>query len=417
MVSEEVIKLSITWHEAWHEGLEEASRMFFGEKDVESMLVVLTKLHLDLDAATKDSKMKYGFSCVRNTAFLHSYGKDLEEANEWLMSYKKTKKTAEIHQAWELYYQVFRRITKQLNNLDKIELQHVSPKLLNVKVKGLKLAVPGTYRAHAPIVRIEAFSNSMDVIVSKQRPRKMSIQGSDGVAYPFLLKGHEDLRQDERVMQLFGLINALLSQDRTAAKSRTPMNIRTYSVMPLNDNSGVIGWVPECDTLHSLVKQYRDARQIRLNIEHKLMQQHSNGFYDKLPLIGKMEVFERTRAQTKGEELAKMLFLRSSSSEVWLSKRTNFTKSAAVTSIAGYILGLGDRHPNNLMIDKQSGKIVHIDFGDCWEVCQTRSKFPENVPFRMTRMILGSSRLARRIHDPHHTHHGRTLVTLRATEA
>ena len=29
----------------------------------------------------------------------------------------------------------------------------------------------------------------------------------------FLLKGHEDLRQDERVMQLFGLVNTLLSND------------------------------------------------------------------------------------------------------------------------------------------------------------------------------------------------------------
>lgn len=195
-----------------------------------------------------------------------------------------------------------RRITKQLNQLEKIELQHVSPLLLNAK--GLKLAVPGTYRAHAPIVQIEAFSNSMDVIVSKQRPRKMTIQGSDGVDYPFLLKGHEDLRQDERVMQLFGLINALLAQDRTASKSKTPMSIRTYSVMPLSNNSGVIGWVPECDTLHSLVKQYREARQIRLNIEHKLMAQFSNGCYDKLPVMGKMEVFERTRMQTKGEEVS-----------------------------------------------------------------------------------------------------------------
>ena len=29
----------------------------------------------------------------------------------------------------------------------------------------------------------------------------------------FLLKGHEDLRQDERVMQLFGLVNTLLDND------------------------------------------------------------------------------------------------------------------------------------------------------------------------------------------------------------
>ena len=31
--------------------------------------------------------------------------------------------------------------------------------------------------------------------------------------FMFLLKGHEDLRQDERVMQLFGLVNTLLTND------------------------------------------------------------------------------------------------------------------------------------------------------------------------------------------------------------
>lgn len=37
--------------------------------------------------------------------------------------------------------------------------------------------------------------------------------------------------------------------------------------------------------------------------------------------------------------------------------------------MVGYILGLGDRHPSNLMLDRLSGKILHIDFGDCFEVC------------------------------------------------
>ena len=33
-------------------------------------------------------------------------------------------------------------------------------------------------------------------------------------------------------------------------------------------------------------------------------------------------------------------------------------------SMAGYILGLGDRHPSNLMLDRVSGRVVHIDFGE-----------------------------------------------------
>jgi FKBP12-rapamycin complex-associated protein len=56
-------------------------------------------------------------------------------------------------------------------------------------------------------------------------------------------------------------------------------------------------------------------------------------------------------------------------------------------SMVGYILGLGDRHPSNLMLDRITGKIIHIDFGDCFEVAMHRDKYPERVPFRLTRML------------------------------
>lgn len=55
--------------------------------------------------------------------------------------------------------------------------------------------------------------------------------------------------------------------------------------------------------------------------------------------------------------------------------------------MVGYILGLGDRHPSNLMLDRVTGKIIHIDFGDCFEVAMHREKYPERVPFRLTRML------------------------------
>ena len=45
----------------------------------------------------------------------------------------------------------------------------------------------------------------------------------------------------------------------------------------------------------------------------------------------------------------------------------------------GYLLGLGDRHPSNLMLDRYSGKLLHIDFGDCFEASMNREKFPERV--------------------------------------
>jgi FKBP12-rapamycin complex-associated protein len=110
--------------------------------------------------------------------------------------------------------------------------------------------------------------------------------------------------------------------------------------------------------------------------------------YEHLPLINKVEVFEHALNETTGDDLGKVLWLKSRTSEVWLDRRTNYTRSLAVMSVVGYILGLGDRHPSNLMLDRHSGKILHIDFGDCFEASMNREKFPEKVPFRLTRMLV-----------------------------
>jgi hypothetical protein len=34
------------------------------------------------------------------------------------------------------------------------------------------------------------------------------------------------------------------------------------------------------------------------------------------------------------------------------------------------------------MMHKHTGKVIHIDFGDCFEVAIKREKFPEKIPFR-----------------------------------
>ena len=100
------------------------------------------------------------------------------------------------------------------------------------------------------------------MIASKQRPRKISIFGSNGCEYVFLLKGHEDLRQDERVMQIFGLVNNLLLRNHETA--RHDLAIQLYSVIPLSQNSGLLEWLLNCDTLHSLIREYREKKNLSL---------------------------------------------------------------------------------------------------------------------------------------------------------
>ena len=376
LVSNELIRIAILWHEMWHEGLEEASRLYFTEHNIEGMFATLGPLH-DL--------LERGPETLRETSFAQTHGRDLNEAREYVRRYRQYGEISDLNQAWDLYYHVFKRITKQLpaTNSVQLALQYVSPKLL--AMRDLELAVPGSYHSGQPIVRIMQFEPIVLVISSKQRPRRLKMKGSDGRTYQYLLKGHEDLRQDERVMQLFGLVNTLLSIDAECYKRR--LSIRRFPVTPLSPNTGMLGWVENSDTLHILIKEYREQHKILLNIEHRLMLQMAPD-YDNLTVMQKVEVFEYALDNTPGQDLYRVLWLKSRSSEAWLERRTAYMRSLATSSIAGYILGLGDRHPSNLLMDRRTGEIIHIDFGDCFEIACHRPKFPEKVPFRLTRMLI-----------------------------
>lgn len=373
LVSHELIRVAVLWHELWYEGLEDASRQFFGEHNTEKMFATLEPLH---------EMLIRGPETLREISFQNSFGRDLNDAYEWVMNYKKTKDTSNLNQAWDIYYNVFRRISRHLPQLQTLELQHVSPKLL--AAHHLELGVPGTYATGKPIIRISKFEPVFSVISSKQRPRKFSIKGSDGIEYQYALKGHEDIRQDSLVMQLFGLVNTLLQNDSDCFQRH--LDIQQFPAIPLSPKSGLLGWVPNSDTFHVLIREHREAKKVPLNIEHWVMLQMAPD-YDSLTLLQKVEVFTYALDNTRGQDLYKVLWLKSRSSESWLERRTTYTRSLAVMSMVGYILGLGDRHPSNLMLDRITGKVVHIDFGDCFEAAILREKYPEKVPFRLTRML------------------------------
>ncbi|KAG2382353.1 hypothetical protein C9374_005555 [Naegleria lovaniensis] len=378
MVSHELVRAAISWTEEWHDALDNASMLYFKNHDIQGMLDVLLPLH---------EKLQNPYT-LSEISFTQRFGHDLDDAYKLCKRHLQSKKEKELSYAWDIYCRVFIKIKDHVERMKntELDLHTLSPKLL--EEHDLELAIPGTYQyTESCTINIARFSCKLFVMPSKQRPRKVRMFGSDGKRYQFLLKGNEDLRQDERVMQLFGLVNALLKKDLET--SDRDFRIKRYSVIPLSSNAGLIGWVDNCDTLHSLIKQYRDSRGVLLDIENRLMKNMAAN-YDHLTLMQKTEVFEYALENTTGQDLYKVLWLKSRSSEAWLERRTNYTRSLAVMSMVGYILGLGDRHPSNLMLEKSSGKIVHIDFGDCFEVAIHRDKFPEKVPFRLTRMLINT---------------------------
>ena len=63
-----------------------------------------------------------------------------------------------------------------------------------------------------------------------------------------------------------------------------------------------------------------------------------------------------------------------------------YSRSTAVMCMIGYIIGLGDRHLDNLLVEFATGQVVHVDYNVCFEKGKSL-RVPERVPFRMTQNI------------------------------
>jgi FKBP12-rapamycin complex-associated protein len=96
LVSSELVRVAILWHELWHEGIEEASRYWFGQKNVDAMLATLAPLH---------AMMEKGPQTARETLFAQSFGRELAEAQNCTNQFQKSGRTAVsfLNKAWELY--------------------------------------------------------------------------------------------------------------------------------------------------------------------------------------------------------------------------------------------------------------------------------------------------------------------------
>eukprot|EP00796_Vickermania_ingenoplastis_P004432 gene4432-3231_t len=381
LVIKELNRLSSLINERVLDKLEEAASQYFNRKNTDGMVRILQSMHASLPTVPEG---------VAESEFLSNYSRVLSEAEQWINLYAKKKDTVAVQSAWNLYHSIYRQINDQLKRTRTLSMQFHSPKLFEASDLEFCLPDANLLKGRA-LSRISRFHPLMVIIASKQRPKRLSLTTSDGRKQRFLLKGREDLRLDERVMQLFLLTNILMLSDTRSSKN-FGFQVQQYTVTPLRETAGLIGWVDGCDTMHELVKNYRTNKDVSLDLEFRLMGQmivfkEGPKSYDNLSQISKIEVIEFLADHTSGQDVRKVMWATAPTCEKWIDQRRQYMTSLANMSMVGYILGLGDRHPNNIMLQKNSGHIVHIDFGDCFEVTMTRDKFPEKVPFRLTRML------------------------------
>ncbi|KAJ3412040.1 serine/threonine-protein kinase M1 [Chytridiales sp. JEL 0842] len=218
------------------------------------------------------------------------------------------------------------------------------------------------------------FFKDVEVMNSLQKPRKLMVLGSDSRQYIFLLKPKDDLRKDARLMEFNGLINKLMKKD--AETRRRNLLVRTYAVVPLNEECGIIEWVENTTGFrHIIVKAYRNKngyfspQDVKALLDRKT--RPVDEIFTTMVLPKFPPVFHEWFLETFPEPTK------------WFASRLAYAATVAVMSMVGYIVGLGDRHGENILFDEQTGECIHVDLNCLFEKGTTFEK-PEKVPFRLT---------------------------------
>ncbi|OHT15244.1 PIKK family atypical protein kinase [Tritrichomonas foetus] len=372
LIRKTLLRVTVTWHEKVLNRITDAFD-FYQSRQFDKMKFTLASIN----ALSSLSKAK----CQMHKQFQKQYGQNLAVLDNLLKIWNPENSSCMTQiSSWCKTMQDL--LGEELKRIKMIQLSAVCPEL--GQQTHFILAVPGTYRPARPVIHIEYFVGQFSVYMSKQQPKDVVVKGEDGNFYQYLLKGHEDLRLDERIMQFFRLINSFLRKE-TCFNANV---IQTISVIPLSMAHGLVQWVPGTETLRNIIERHRIMHKIDPMMEYVLTDQYGDGSYDYLMPIMKMQIIEKIFKDVSDNDLADSFWITAPSAESWLKQVDTFSISSAMTSVVGYIIGLGDRHPSNLLIDQYSGKVVHIDFGDSFDRAATRKYLPEVVPFRLTRMMV-----------------------------
>ncbi|XP_020012445.1 phosphatidylinositol 4,5-bisphosphate 3-kinase catalytic subunit delta isoform isoform X1 [Castor canadensis] len=164
--------------------------------------------------------------------------------------------------------------------------------------------------------------------------------GSVGIIF----KNGDDLRQDMLTLQMIQLMDVLWKQEGL------DLRMTPYGCLPTGDRTGLIEVVLHSDTI--------------ANIQLNKSNMAATAAFNKDALLNWL------KSKNPGEALDRAI--------------EEFTLSCAGYCVATYVLGIGDRHSDNIMI-RESGQLFHIDFGHFLGNFKTKFGINrERVPFILT---------------------------------
>ncbi len=360
--------------------------------------------------------IKYESQTPNEEKFHHEFSKKLLDGLNQLKDINNAFKPQNGWTVFKELHQLFHQ-RSQRRQSNSLNMEQISPKL--AALKSSTIPIPGI---DGQFCTIHSIGSTVLILPTKTKPKKLYFMGSNGKKYPYLFKGLEDLHLDERIMQLLSICNAMFAKlNKSDSPSYHALN---YSVTPLGPRAGLISWVEGAFPLFTFYKKWQQREAIYIALKQQQQQQQSTQqpskppqqpqvlrpnelYYSKLnPYLKEKgltvksfnenrnnisqdsyrKVLDELIKETPSDLLSREMWCNSSTPGNWWKVVQVYSRSTAVMSIIGYVIGLGDRHLDNVLVNLNSGQVAHIDYNICFEKGHNL-RVPERVPFRMTQNI------------------------------
>jgi phosphatidylinositol 3-kinase len=275
----------------------------------------------------------------------------------------------------------FRDLLKFLNN--KIKPQKKADKMKMELRKLLKEPSYGNFKAHPMSIEpncvissfnpdeCSCFKSAMVPLLISLNASKVDGDKQDKMTYQVMFKNGDDLRQDQLILQIIALTDSLLKG------VNIDLRLTPYRALACGKDDGYLEFVPQSMDLQAILKENNnDLTLFFKGLALKAVENPESWFYKNYinSEITKLTYENAAQSPDHKKELINIAFKKI---------LENYIDSCAGYCVITYILGIGDRHLENLMINTE-GKFFHIDFG--WILGRDPKPYPP--PFKLCKQMV-----------------------------
>ncbi|CAI5712891.1 unnamed protein product [Hyaloperonospora brassicae] len=289
-------------------------------------------------------------------------------------------------------------------NAGRLYLERCSRHLMELSSSNME--VPGQYVSDSePIkdlhARIQHFESTVDVLLRNGfTQRRVAMGGSDGRPYYFLVQYAMThiTRTDERMMQMYLLLNRLLLRHKETRKRNTVFHVP--KVIPLTPRVRLLEDNRDFVTLGEIYELDCQIENKDPDVPVELYRERVSEAFAAAGTGSDRNIEEEDRvAQAKARAfheicsehvpetlLAKYVHGISAHGDAYFQFRSEFTKHLALSSFLSYALYVGDRAPHRVLFSRRTGRVVSTELRPGY-ASSGLLEAATTMPFRLTRNL------------------------------